>query len=63
MNSWKLNSMSNWLVRKAVSKFFNIHFTDVYKTVKSLEKDGIIVTKDGKKYELTLKEADNEIYN
>ena len=56
MNSWKLNSTAGHLLRLAISKSFNIHFTEVYKTVKSINNDGIIETSDGKKYELTLKE-------
>lgn len=60
MNSWKLNSISNYLVRKAISKFFNVPITDVYKTIKSLENSEILITRDGKKYELTLKEIENE---
>ena len=56
MNSWKLNSTAGHLLRLSISKSFNIHFTEVYKIVKSINNDGIIETSDGKKYELTLKE-------
>ena len=56
MNSWKLNSTAGHLLRLSISKSLNIHFTEVYKTVKSINNDGIIETSDGKKYELTLKE-------
>lgn len=56
MNSWKLNSSSSYLVRKAISTFFNIPFTDVYKIVKTIESPDKIITKDGKKFQLTLTE-------
>ena len=56
MNSWKLNSTAGHLLRLAISKSLNIHFTEVYKTVKFIHHDGVIETSDGKKYELTLKE-------
>lgn len=56
MNSWELNSKSSYLVRKAISKFFNIPFTDVYKIVKTVEFPDTIVTKDGKKFHFTLTE-------
>lgn len=52
MNSWELNSKSSYLVRKAISKFFNIPFTDVYKIVKTVEFPDTIVTKDGKSFTL-----------
>lgn len=54
MNSWELNSKSSYLVRKAISTFFNIPFTDVYKIVKTIEFPDKIITKDGKKFQLTL---------
>ena len=56
MNSWKLNSTAGHLLRLAISKSLNIHFTEVYKTVKFINNDGVIETSDRKKYELTLKE-------
>lgn len=56
MNSWKLNSTAGHWFRLAISKSLNIHFTEVYKTVKFIHHDGVIETSDGKKYELTLKE-------
>ena len=56
MNSWKLNSMSNYYLRKCISEFFNIHIADVYKKVKNIDENHIITTDDVKKYKLTLKE-------
>lgn len=57
MNSWKLNSTAGHLFRLAISKSLNIHFTEVYRKVKSINHDGVIETSDGKRYELTLKEV------
>lgn len=57
MNSWKLNSISNCLVRNAISVFFNIQITDVYKMVKSINNNHIITMSNGEKYELTLKKV------
>lgn len=56
MNSWKLNSTAGHWFRLAISKSLNIHFTEVYREVKSINNEGIIETLDGKKYELILKE-------
>lgn len=56
MNSWKLNSTAGYLFRLAVSKSLSIHFTEVYKKVKSINNEGVIETSNGKKYELVLKE-------
>ena len=56
MNSWKLNSTAGYLLRLAVSTSLNIHFTEVYKKVKSINHEGVIETSNGKKYELILKE-------
>ena len=62
MNAYKLNGIAGHCFRMAICKFLNIHWSDVYKTVKTIHpsnKEGepvIIETKEGKKYELTLKE-------
>ena len=59
MSSYKLNGAAGRYFRMTVSKFLNIHPKNIYKTVKSIssteQKPCIIETKDGKKYELTLK--------
>lgn len=55
MNSWKLNSAAQYHLRVAISDSLKIPLTDVYKTVKSLNY-GTVETKDGKKYQLILKE-------
>jgi hypothetical protein len=54
MNSYILNSMSGHLTRCAIVKKLNINHLDIYKTVKSIDNEGIVETKDGKKYELIL---------
>lgn len=52
--------MAGHLARTAINKGLNIHHTQIYKIVKSVNNDGIIETHDGKKYELTLKEIKND---
>ena len=56
MNSFKLNGMAGHLTRQAIIKGLNISFTEIYKVVKSVDSEGIIETKDGKKYKLMLTE-------
>lgn len=60
MNSYKLNSMAGHYFIMTISKFLNIHWNDIYKTVKCIssteQKPCVIETKDGKKYELIIKE-------
>lgn len=56
MNSWKLNGIAGHLTRRAIIEKLSITFTEIYKTVKSIDNNGIIETKDGKKYKLELKE-------
>lgn len=60
MNSYKLNAMAGHYFRMTISKFLNIHWNDIYKTIKSIsstkQNPCIIETKDGKKYELIIKE-------
>ncbi len=60
MNSWRFNSTASSHYGRAITKSLNIPFRDVYKTVKTISNDGIIETKDGKKYQLELKEIKNE---
>jgi predicted transcriptional regulator len=60
MNSWKLNSLAGHLTRQAIIKKLNINNTEIYKTVKSIDNNGIIETHDGKKYVLVLKELEDE---
>lgn len=54
MNSWKLNGMAGYLTRSAICEKLNIYFTEIYKTVKSVDNNRIIETHDGKKYKLKL---------
>jgi sugar-specific transcriptional regulator TrmB len=60
MNSWKLNGIAGHLTRSAICKGLNIHSTDIYKIVKSIDNRGIIKTQEGKKYELVLKEVTDD---
>lgn len=55
MNSYKLNSLSNYILRKAISEALKIHIADVYRTVKEI-KNGVVYTADGKAYKIELKE-------
>ena len=56
MNSWKLNGHAGHYFRQAVIKGLCINHSDIYKTIKDIDKNGVIETKDGKKYQLELKE-------
>ena len=62
MNSYKLNAMAGHYFRMTIRKFLNIEWHDIYKTVKSISSTGqspcVIETKNGKKYELILKEIE-----
>lgn len=60
MNSYKLNGVAGHLTRRAIVKGLNIKFSEIYKTVQSVDAGGWIWTKDGKKYELILKEIKHE---
>lgn len=58
MNSWKLNSTANYLVRKAICKYFQLEMNSVYRSIKSI--DGTKITAyNGKVYELTLREIED----
>jgi hypothetical protein len=56
MNSWKLNSHASHYFKQAVTKGLFINYSDIYKTIKDIDENGVIETKDGKKYQLELKE-------
>ena len=55
MNAYELNSKIGSIARIAICKSLGIEHTDIYKVVKSIGFDGIVITKDGKEYILTLK--------
>ena len=59
MNSYKLNGIAGHLTRTAICKKLNISSTEIYKAVKSISSNGIIETRDGKKYKLELIEIKN----
>jgi hypothetical protein len=54
MNSYKLNGMVGHVCRRAICEGLKIHHVEIYKTVKNITSDGIVETKDGKKYKLKL---------
>lgn len=56
MNSWKLNSIANYVLRQTIANKLNIPLKDVYMTVKDILASNIIETKDSKKYKLVLEE-------
>jgi hypothetical protein len=58
MNAYKLNGIVGHICRQAVCKELKIHHTDIYKEVRDIDFNGTITTKDGKKYELVLKEKE-----
>jgi predicted transcriptional regulator len=55
MNSYRLNGMAGHLTRQAIIKGLNITSTELYKTVKSIDNNGIIILHDGRKFKLELK--------
>jgi len=57
MNSYKLNGRAGHLTRQAICKELGIPHTEIYKVVKDIGSNGIIYTKDGKKYKLKLNEV------
>lgn len=55
--------MAGHLARTAINKGLDIHHTEIYKIVKSVNNDGIIETHDGKKYKLVLEIIKDENSN
>jgi hypothetical protein len=58
MNAYKLNGIVGHICRDAICKELKINHTDIYKEVRNIDSNGTITTKDGKKYELVLKEKE-----
>ena len=56
MNSWKLNGIAGHLTRQIIIESLNIIPTQIYKIVKSIDNNGIIVLHDGRKFKLKLEE-------
>lgn len=55
MNSYKLNSTSNYILKRAIADSLNIEFKDVYKTVLNIDfNKNLIYTKDCKIYKIEL---------
>jgi len=59
MNSWKLNGIAGHLTRQIIIESLNIVPTELYKTVKSIDNEGIITLNDGRKFKLELKYLGN----
>ena len=55
--------MAGHLARQAINRGLNIHHTEIYKIVKSIDSDGTIETHEGKKYKLTLQILKDEDTN
>jgi hypothetical protein len=60
MNAYKLNSTANYHLRMAICKWLDINFSEVYKTVESINNDQTIKLKDGRKFKLKLEEVIND---
>jgi len=54
MNSYKFNSNARYHLVCAILNYFNINYLDIYKKIKSIDKD-VITTKEGEKYQITFK--------
>jgi hypothetical protein len=62
MNAYRLNSMANYLLRRAIARSLNIPIADVYKAVKDISNNNeFITTADGKKYTLSLIEINQDL--
>ena len=62
MNAYRLNSMANCLLRRAIARSLNIPIADVYKAVKDISNNNeVITTADGKKYTLSLIEINQDL--
>ncbi len=59
MNSYKLNGKAGHAFRLAIISYFNIHPSVLYRSVKDINNNMIIMS-DNKVYELTLKEIKYE---
>ena len=62
MNSWKFNSISQYLLRDAITKYFKLEPSSIYRAVKTIEGTNIIMY-NNKVYEFTLKEIKNGTSN
>ena len=58
MNAYKLNGHSGHYYRRIICEHLNIPHTEIYKTVKNVQGDGIIVLHDGRKFKPELKEIE-----
>ena len=60
MNAYKLNGIASHVTRQAIADGLQIMPSEIYKKVKSISTDGIIVTDDSKKFKIVLIELVNE---
>ncbi|MGL6105202.1 hypothetical protein [Romboutsia sp.] len=60
MNSYKLNGIAGHLTRRIIIESLNIVPTELYKTVKSIDNNGVITTHDGRMFKLKLEYLGNE---
>jgi hypothetical protein len=60
MNSWKLNAIAGHHYRKAICDNLGCEYSRIYKEVKSISPNGEILTAEGKKFKIILKEVKNE---
>ena len=58
MNAYKLNGVAGHHYRKMIYESLNIPHTQIYKTVKDIDKDGTIMLHDGRKFKPELKEIE-----
>ena len=54
MNSYRLNCIIAGAARYSICKFLGIEHAAIYREVKNITPSGIVTTKDGKKYQITL---------
>lgn len=56
MNAYHYHGQAGRFLTNAIAKGLGIAYSNVLKVVKELHNGGVIETKDGKKYQLTLTE-------
>jgi hypothetical protein len=54
MNSYKLNGIIAGAARISICRYLKIKYNTLYKEIKNITPDGIVITRDGQHYLLTL---------
>ena len=60
MNAYLFNGRAGQVFRQSIVNHLKINHSQIYRVVKSININGIIETKDGRKYKLKLEEIHEE---